>query len=357
MVGEETVSLPEREVADPVDAERVLATVAAGLFGTEAQPVKVGRFSLLDRIGSGAMGTVYAAYDPELDRKVAIKVLHAQLDDTLQRVQNQLLREARALAKLDHSNVATVYEVGTVDGRLLMAMEFVDGEPLERWISGTHGWRDIVQVFAEAGAGLQAAHAAGLIHRDFKPSNVVLRRDGRVVVLDFGLARVADSLSASEQGISGDALDSATRTGAVIGTPAYMAPEQHRGEPATERSDQFAFCVSLFEALYGQRPFAGATRTAVLDAIERSSIEVPAGRDVPRRLLTAITRGLRFEPGERWPSMRALVAALTDDPVARWRRRSLIPLVAVGAVGITWAVGRSQPAAAEDRAQRHRARP
>jgi len=348
MTHRDPISLPERELADPVDAERVLANVSAGLFGTPSKPTKIGRFTLLDRVGAGAMGTVYAAYDPELDRRVAIKVLHGALDDAPDRVQSQLLREARALAKLDHANVATVYEVGTVDGRLFMAMEFVDGDPLERWITGAHGWREVVRVFADAAAGLAAAHAAGLVHRDFKPGNVVLRRDGRVVVLDFGLARVADAMSASQNSAaSPDALESVTQTGAIVGTPAYMAPEQHQGQPATERSDQFAFCVSLFEALYGQRPFGGTTRSAVLDAIERGDVEVPSGRDVPRRCLAAITRGLKSDQSERWPSMSALAAALTDDPGARWRRRALVPVVVAAAVAVTWSL-RNSPAASFD---------
>lgn len=324
--------LPERAEVDSVDAERALANVSAGLFGTaEARP-QFGRFTLLEQVGAGAMGRVYSAFDPELDRKVAIKVLRAQLDESQQRARARMRREARALAKLTHPNVATVYEVGQVGERVFIAMEFVDGRPLDVWMESRAPWREVVSVFRDAGAGLAAAHAAGIVHRDFKPGNVMLGDDGRVVVLDFGLA-APDAITPTEETDGDDSMDSPlerlTATQAVVGTPAYMAPEQHRGESASANSDQFAFCVSLFEALYGTRPFAGRTRASVLTAIEAGEIvtQVPMGSGVSPRLRRVLARGLSARPDDRYPSMEALLADLDLRRVAR--RRAAI----VGAIG------------------------
>ncbi len=330
--------LPERAEVDSVDAERALANVSAGLFGTaEARP-QFGRFTLLEQVGAGAMGRVYSAFDPELDRKVAIKVLRAQLDESQQRARARMRREARALAKLTHPNVATVYEVGQVGERVFIAMEFVDGRPLDVWMESRAPWREVVSVFRDAGAGLAAAHAAGIVHRDFKPGNVMLGDDGRVVVLDFGLA-APDAITPTEETDGDDSMDSPlerlTATRAVVGTPAYMAPEQHRGESASANSDQFAFCVSLFEALYGTRPFAGRTRASVLSAIEGGEIvtQVPMGSGVSPRLRRVLARGLSARPDDRYPSMEALLADLDLRRVVQ-RRAGII-----GAVGVLAALG------------------
>ena len=333
--------LPERAAVDSVDAARALANVSANLFGTaEARP-QFGRFTLLEQVGAGAMGTVYSAFDPELDRKVAIKVLRGELDESQQRARARMRREARALAKLTHPNVATVYEVGQVDERVFIAMEFVDGRPLDVWMEDRAPWREVVSVFRDAGAGLAAAHAAGIVHRDFKPGNVMLGDDGRVVVLDFGLA-APDAITPTEE-TEGDSMDSPierlTATRAVVGTPAYMAPEQHRGESASANSDQFAFCVSLFEALYGTRPFAGRTRASVLSAIEGGEIVtvVPTGSAVAPRLRRVLARGLSARPEDRYPSMEALLAALDPRRVAR-RRAAIIGAVG-GVVALSAAYG------------------
>ena len=339
-------ALPERAMADTLDAARVLAKVSTNLFGTADGRPQFGRFTLLDQVGAGAMGTVYSAFDPELDRKIAIKVLRGELDESEHRARARLLREARALAKLTHPNVATVFEVGHVGERVFIAMELVDGQPLDAWMEGRPPWREVVSVFRDAGAGLAAAHAAGIVHRDFKPSNVMLGADGRVVVLDFGLA-APDATTPTEE-LGGDPgatpVDRLTATRAVVGTPAYMAPEQHRGEAATAGSDQFAFCVSLFEALYGARPFAGATRAAVLSAIEAGEIteEVPAGAKVAPRFWRVLRRGLSPKPGDRYPSMAALLVDLDLRRVARRRAAILGAVGGVVALAAAYGFGTQQ---------------
>ncbi|MGH1347757.1 MAG: protein kinase domain-containing protein [Nannocystales bacterium] len=333
--------LPERAAVDSVDAARALANVSAGLFGTTEERPQFGRFTLLEQVGAGAMGTVYSAFDPELDRKVAIKVLRGGLDESQQRARARMRREARALAKLTHPNVATVYEVGQVAERVFIAMEFVDGRPLDVWMEDRPPWREVVSVFRDAGSGLAAAHDAGIVHRDFKPGNVMLGDDGRVVVLDFGLA-APDVITPTEE-TEGDSMDSPierlTATRAVVGTPAYMAPEQHRGESASANSDQFAFCVSLFEALYGTRPFAGNTRASVLSAIEGGEIvtQVPTGSGSAPRLRRVLARGLSARPEDRYPSMEALLAELDLRRVAR-RRAGIVGAVG-GVVALTAAYG------------------
>lgn len=340
----------ERSPVDALDAQRVLANVSAGLFGAAIARPKVGRFPILDQVGAGAMGVVYSAFDPELDRKVAIKVLHDRPDGDQARSRARMLREARALAKLAHPNVATVYEVGTVDDRVFLAMEFVAGQPLDQWLQQPRSWREVVAVFAAAGAGLAAAHAAGIVHRDFKPANVVMGEDRRVRVLDFGLAKQgADMVSVTASGESSShtshGVGESTTTQGLAGTPAYMAPEQHRGEPAVAASDQFAFCVSLFEALYGARPFNQKTRTAIVAAIENNEIAVPDDRKVPRWLHRAVARGLSADPEARWASMSALLVRIGDDPALRWRRR-VLPAAGVLLAGAgLWALSESRSAA------------
>ncbi|HET6584115.1 MAG TPA: serine/threonine-protein kinase, partial [Nannocystaceae bacterium] len=228
--------------------------VRSALFGASADPVKIARFAVLRRLGSGGMGVVYSAYDDELDRKVAIKLLRPDLfgDEG----QLRLRREAQAVAKLSHPNVVGVFETGVHDGRVFVAMEFVHGRTLGAWSrAASHGWTTIVDVFLQAGQGLLAAHAVGLVHRDFKPDNVMVGDDGRVRVLDFGVARAValpDAATAPGDGALSSAL---TVTGAVVGTPAYMAPEQLAGETADARTDQYAFCLTLWEALFGESAF------------------------------------------------------------------------------------------------------
>ncbi|MBL8743732.1 MAG: serine/threonine protein kinase, partial [Myxococcales bacterium] len=232
----------------------------------------IGRYRVIGRLGEGGMGAVLAAHDPELDRTVALKILHESAGDERGELRDRLAREARAMAKLAHPNVVAVYDVGAdpASGQLFVTMELVDGTTLRDWLRTPRSSRAILDVFMAAGTGLAAAHAAGLVHRDFKPENVLVGRDGRVRVGDFGLARPPRGAAASDAPLS----PTLTRTGAIIGTPAYMAPEQFLGEAADARSDQFAFAVALFEALRGERPFAGAS-------LRELSENVVAGRLSP----------------------------------------------------------------------------
>ncbi len=298
---------------------------------------RIGRYLILERVGSGSMGVVYGAYDPELDRKIALKLLRGGQpgqDEVVAR--GRLLREAKAMARLAHPNVVVVHDVGVFEGQVFLAMEFLGGGTLRSWLaSAPRAARDVLKVVVAAGRGLMAAHAAGLVHRDFKPENVLLDKEGRPRVVDFGLARdaIADCES-TETALDAAAvtarlnsssshghLDTLTSSGAVVGTPAYMAPEQIAGEPTTERSDQFSFCVALYEALYGQRPFTGESLLQVFHNVNRGNLApVSEDHEVPAWIRRALVRGLRSEPGERWPSMAALTVALEDDPADRHRR-------------------------------------
>jgi serine/threonine protein kinase len=310
----------------------------------------VGRYLVLRALGHGAMGVVYAAYDPELDRKLAIKLLRAhvsgRLDDSEAR--SRMAREAQAMARLAHPNVVTVYDVGTHEGQVFVAMEFVEGQTLKHWCAeGKRSWRDLRDIFVAAGRGLAAAHAAELVHRDFKPENVLIGKDGRVRVGDFGLARsaaaaeptsrVAFEETAIESG--SDALSATlTRTGAFLGTPAYMSPEQLLGRKADARADQFSFCVAMYEALYGQRPFGGTTIGDLTFEIMNGRVKAPAaGSKVPAWLHKVILRGLAADPEQRFASMEDLLAAFSRDPADR-RRRWLLAAAAlvVVAAGVTW---------------------
>ncbi|MBA3501458.1 MAG: serine/threonine protein kinase, partial [Deltaproteobacteria bacterium] len=266
-------------------------------------------------LGSGGMGVVYAAFDTELQRRVALKVLRDGLTD---QAQQRLLREARAMARLTHPNVVTVYEVGSANARDFVAMELVDGESLAEWLRAERRREhEILDAFISAGRGLAAAHGAGMVHRDFKPHNVLRSKGGRVVVTDFGLARdAADPLTAtlpvpptSGPPPTDSALSDLTVPGSLVGTPAYMAPEQWSGGRLTPATDQFAFCVALWEALSGERPYRGITLEALRE-------EVTAGPDkldmskLPRRFRALLRRGLAPAPAARWPSMDALLARL-----------------------------------------------
>src|SRR5688572_6479502 len=298
---------------------------------------RIGRYVVLERIGAGQMGVVHAAYDPELDRKVAIKVLRDWQQG--ERARSRLLREAQALARLSHPNVITIYDVGTHDDRVFVAMELVTGKTLRQWMQSPRPWREVVAVFIGAGRGLAAAHAAQLVHRDFKPDNVMVAEDARggplnVRVMDFGLARpTASTRSSNSDSVDVAAIPVADLTldGAVLGTPAYMAPEQYeRGADA--RSDQFSLCVALFEALYGRRPFEGDTMAAIAFEVAQGRIQpVPPGRRVPAWVHRIVTRGLAADPDARHPSVADLVDALERDPSARRRRIALGGLV-IGAV-------------------------
>ncbi|MCB9754103.1 MAG: serine/threonine protein kinase [Myxococcales bacterium] len=296
------------------------------------------RFALLDKIGEGGMGSVYAAFDRRLDRKVAIKLLRERSrEDREQRA--RMLREAQAMARLSHPNVVPVFEVGEFDGQVFVAMEFIDGVTLQTWQASERSWSDIVEMYAQVGRGLAAAHDAGLVHRDFKPQNVLVGRDQRPRVIDFGLARRRDDRSLAVEAPALDAtpehgslLESPlTRVGALVGTPAYMAPEQITGDELGPASDQFSFCVALYEALYGELPFARASLQELLDSVERAPAERPADAVAPLAVHEVVTRGLARAPEDRWPSMDALLAAITSVPDhdASVGRRARLLLIAV----------------------------
>ena len=296
----------------------------------ERRPTRLGRYQIVGLLGRGGMGTVYAARDPELDREVALKVLSASRHSELARA--RLRREARTLAKLAHPNVVAVYDVGEQDGQLYLAMERVKGVTLGAWLhERRRTWMMVLAMFAQAGRGLVAAHEAGLVHRDFKPDNVLVDERGHARVLDFGLARVVEEAAEQTQTSPDQDQDqdrdqdqdqdqSLTRPGAIMGTPAYMAPEQHLGDSTDARTDQFAFCVALWEALYGERPFSGSNLVALSQAVIAGRVSLPPHRGVPRAIRSALLRGLESDPRRRWPSMKALIHAL--EKVHRRRRRA-----------------------------------
>lgn len=305
----------------------------------------VGRYVVLQRVGAGAVGVVFAAYDPELDRRVAIKLLQPRRSDALESstMRSRLLREAQALARLSHPNVVTIHDVGTFEKRVYIAMEFVEGVTLRAWLDEkTRSRGEVLWVFRQAGRGLAAAHQADLVHRDFKPENVIIASDGRVKVLDFGLARAVEAAQprpptapmapvdvVASPGLSVDL----TRTGGVLGTPAYMSPEQHVGLDVTARSDQFSFCVALYEALYGERPFAGESLASLALAVTGNEIRPATRSDVPAWLRRVLLRGLASDPEHRFADMQALLAALEADPAARMRRYGIFTLLGCGLAG------------------------
>jgi hypothetical protein len=257
----------------------------------------VGRFVILDSIGRGAMGIVYSAYDPDLDRKVALKFLATSIDPS------RMSREARAIARLAHPNVVTVHDVGTYDGTPFVAMEHVAGESLDRWLSRPRDWHAVVAVFVQAGVGLAAAHAAGVIHRDFKPSNVLVGEDGRTRVTDFGLARLEGRVEEPVTALAQQGGETSTQAGIRLGTPAYMAPEQRLNSSVDARADQYSFAMAMHEALFGRRPSGTLLGEAATSA------------DVPDSLSSAIQRALSTKPDDRYPSMNELLDVLrASDP-------------------------------------------
>lgn len=291
---------------------------------------RIGRYIVEERIGSGAMGDVYAALDPELNRKVALKLLRSDVTQGAgaSAKRARLAREAQAQARLSHRNVVTVLDVGTVDDQVFVAMELIDGITLRKWLEPNRQWRDTVTTLCAAGRGLAAAHKAGLIHRDFKPDNVLVANDGRVCVTDFGLARATDAEDEpAGSGSVSDTLDSdplgtpLTRTGALLGTPRYMAPEQHRRERADQRTDQFSFCVALYEGLYGEHPFGGETVVQLAESVMAGQVaDAPMRTKVPGWLRRVVLKGLSAKPNERFPGMAELLSALERDPSASRRR-------------------------------------
>lgn len=275
----------------------------------------IGRFTIDKELGRGAMGVVFLADDPDLHRRVAIKFAHTpsslQPDD-----EERMRREAQSLARLSHPNVVSVYETGLHNKQVYIVMEYVDGQTLVDWqCSSTPSTSEILSAFARAGEGLYAAHRAKLVHRDFKPGNIMISRTGEVKVTDFGLVRISDDLSMPVP--PDHATTNLSLTEQVIGTPAYMAPEQLQGTAASFRSDQFSFCVALYEALCGRRPFVGHTIGELKDNMEKEadlSLLPPLQSSIRR----ALKRGLAVEPNERYDSMRELLKGIRLRP-SRWK--------------------------------------
>ncbi len=311
---------------------------------------RIGRYVLLKQLGEGGMGIVFAAYDDQLDRKVALKLLHeAKTGPSDQR--QRMLREAQAMARVSHPNVVHVYDVGELNDRIFISMEYIDGMTLTAWQEQPRNWTEILDMYRQAGQGLLAAHGNGLVHRDFKPDNVLIDKENHVRVADFGLARLQDSappieaapvLSDAEHPLTGAAL---TRPGAISGTPGFMSPEQYHGAAIDGLSDQFSFCVALYDALFGRLPFAG-------DSLAEQAREVLAGRvrpppevsDVPRSIRQALLRGLSLDPQQRFPSMTELLAALelevkSDPTAAHDARRRFSVLILGVATLLTMLIG------------------
>ena len=302
----------------------------------------VGRYVVLGRLGEGGMGVVYSAFDPQLDRKVALKLLHAGPEERESAAQSRLLREAQAMARLSHPNVATVHDVGVIGDRVFVAMELVHGQNLRAWLKAeARPWRQVLGVLVQAGRGLAAAHAANLVHRDVKPDNILISEGGLAKITDFGLARAADDkappaaaqLPVPSQGLL---LTPLTQAGHVTGTPVYMAPESHRGVAPDARADQFSFCVTAYEALYGQRPLTVEDTQKMVKGERVATRPPPPGVRVPRWVYRALLKGLSTDPALRHRGMDALVDELSRDPAAarrRWAGATLLLAVAGAGVG------------------------
>ncbi len=306
---------------------------------------KVGRYLVLSTLGTGGMGVVFSAYDPQLDRKVALKLLRAGLQIPTKDAQKRLRREAQAIAQLSHPNVVAVYDVGTEDDDLYIAMEFVEGDTLTTWLKKyPRTWREIVDVFLQAGKGLVAAHGTGLLHRDFKPDNVLVGGDGRVRVTDFGLARSMMVDPESGRGptpvLASTLSSSLTATGTVLGTPRYMPPEQLTGPDIDARADQFSFCVALYEALYGQHPLPGATSVSMHEKGDKA-LPPPDGTKIPASIARAVLRGLERDRVKRWPTMALLMSELVPPPPVSVKRYvfAAVASIALAGVGTAAVVG------------------
>jgi tetratricopeptide (TPR) repeat protein/tRNA A-37 threonylcarbamoyl transferase component Bud32 len=327
-----------------VDAARARARVGAGLFGEAIERVSIGRFTVLDRLGEGAMGVVFAAQDEELDRKIAVKLIRSEAS-TDSNVRPRMLREAKALARLSDPHVVQIYEIGEHQGQVYIAMELVEGLTLADWLAREQrSWRECVRMFREVGRGLAAAHAAGVIHRDFKPANVLIGNDGRPRVVDFGLAHLGvarlDDTSSDLRTASTAVDNRVTASRAVVGTPAYMAPEQFEQRPVDARTDQFAFCIALWEAVYRVPPFDRRSFEVLAAQVTEGALQVPASPpSLPGWLRAALRRGLETDPDRRWPSMAALLHALERGlDRARHVRRAAAVAGAITVVGVAIAI-------------------
>jgi serine/threonine protein kinase len=290
-------------VEDQVARERVKKK----LFG-RSRKRSIGPYEIIEKVGEGGMGVVYKARDSELGRIVALKVLSAPTLASAKR----LLREAKAMARLNHPNVVAIHEVVRDQDQISLAMEFVEGVTLARWLEASHSRSAIAGAFIQAAQGLLAAHERNIIHRDFKPQNVLVGDDGRVRILDFGLATAVLA-----EDVSSDSLRSWERitvSGVVMGTPRYMAPEQFRSDPCDQRTDQFSFCMSLYEALFNKRPFGGGETNTDGHLVLQGQVNPPPEHtQVSPELVETLMTGLSVKPKDRHPSMQPLLQALERE--------------------------------------------
>jgi tetratricopeptide (TPR) repeat protein/predicted Ser/Thr protein kinase len=337
---EETLAIESAEVVEGGDTLRPDRTAPAQ--GGPVQDLRrIGRYPVLGKLGEGGMGAVYAAYDEELDRRIAIKLLIRSGGPKDERNRARVRREAQAMARLSHPAVAHVYEVGEFEGLTYIAMEYVRGTTLKGWLDERRPLAERLEVLIQAGRGLVAAHRAGVVHRDFKPDNVMVDRHRRARVLDFGLAQAHDdaSVDRTEETFGAPGFDSLdqqnpdlTRAGTVMGTPSYMSPEQHLGAPTSTSTDQYSFCAVAYELLYGVRPYTGPNRLAIAYAIHRGEMNPPPpDSKVSPAVHQVVMRGLAKDPSARWPSMEALVDAL-EAAMGTKRRPWLLP--ALGGVAV-----------------------
>jgi serine/threonine protein kinase len=330
-----TLALEDPEAEEPPGIPRIVSSDPS--FGPlPILPLRrgdlVGRFEIERRLGTGGMGVVYSARDLELGRRVAVKLVrHRAGERPDPRFTARLRREAQALARLSHPNVVGLFDLGSTSRGIFLAMEFIDGPNVAKWLTlAPRAWWEILDVFVQAGRGLAAAHAAGLIHRDFKPNNVIVGPGDRVIVVDFGLARATsrppdDADSSLSLTLLAQRL---TRTNVILGTKGYMAPEQLLGLAVGPSCDQFSFCVALWEALYGARPYPGenAMETARSFA-DRRLVEPADRRGVPVHVHRALRRGLSVEPEDRFADMTDLLCALMPRPRRSWRRWGLLAAI------------------------------
>jgi serine/threonine protein kinase len=315
---------------------------------------RVGRYEILSRLGVGGMGVVFCARDPELGRRVALKLVRQRAGEPPDpRHTARLRREARALARLSHDNVVELYDLGSTPRGIFLAMQFVEGRSLSEWLN--HRPRTTAQIldaYAQAGRGLAAAHRAGIVHRDFKPTNAIIDERGHVTVVDFGLARgmARTGELAADSSVSWTRLtERLTQRNVILGTKGYMAPEQLLALGVTPAVDQFSLCVSLFEALFGMRPYPGSNAVETARAFAAGDLITPPPRPgVSRHVLRALQRGLAVEPDQRFEDMDALVAALSPNRRRRQRRRLVAAFVATAwaSAGVTLWATRDAPAEA-----------
>ncbi len=339
----------------PVDPEELAAALSPPR--PLSRGAQVGRYLVLDLLGQGGMGVVYSAFDPRLDRRIALKVLRPDASgDGL--LKQRLLREAQAMARLVHANVRAVYDAGESEDLVYLAMELIKGRTLRAWLDESpRPWRKVVDVYAQAGRGLAAAHRAGLVHRDFKPDNVLLADDGRVVVSDFGVAHVtASAAPSSVRGTVGEETPppslALTQAGTLIGTPAYMAPEQLAGEPVDSRADMYAFAVAVWESVHRQHPVAHDDFQSLRTGVLRGALREPPRSRVPRRVSRALLPALRRDPAERPETLDEILDALTARP----GRRILLAVAVAATVALMIVLGGAIRSAAEARASAREAR-